>query len=91
MDKEEPHKHFLVAILTVIQAILTLGMKCILTVLVQWDKALDDLVAPQDMIRERLPLDTAQEQGGVISQTSHGHLPRVTLIWQEPFVHLFLH
>lgn len=91
MDEEGPHKHFLVTILTVIQATPTLVMNPsthTLTVLVQ---VLGSLVVPQDMVREYLALDTAQEQEWVISLTSHGHLPQVTLTWWEPVDHLFLH
>lgn len=94
MEEEGPLKRFLAAILTIIQTTLTLELNLsthILTILVLWDEVLGSLVVPQDMVPEHLALDTVQEQGGVISQTSRGHLPQVLLTWQESPSHLFLH
>lgn len=95
-DSEEEEgilMRFLVAILTAIPSTRTLELNLsthIPTVLVQWDEVLGNLVVPLVVIVGYLALDIAQEQGGVIIQTGHGHLPQVPLTCQESVSHLFL-
>ena len=74
---------FLVAILTTIQSTRTLELNLsthISTIQIRWDEVVGSLL---DMVAGHLALDITQEQGGIISQTGHGHLPQVPLTCQE--------
>ena len=90
MEEEGALILFLVAILITIQSTRTLELNLsthIPTIQIQWDEVVDSLL---DVVAGHLALDITQEQGGVISQTGHGHLPQVPLTCQESVNHLFL-